>query len=147
MKTLKIIILFLILNNNFISAQVGINTVLPLSTLDINGNLSVKVVTLNGGASGAATQINNGVYISLNPTAGLQEFYLVDPATIPGRMYILRNINDFNSAVLYTAGGKRFFPKDSTTGTAPNGPLVMNSNAPRQTIILISDGSNWTYFY
>lgn len=145
MKVLNFIVfLFLIINS--VSAQVGINTVLPLSTLDINGNLSVKVMTVNGGPSGAATLISNGVYISLNPNAGSQEFYVVEPSLVPGRIYILRNINDTNTALLYTAGGKRFFPKNSTTGTAPNGPLIMNANSPNQTLILISDGLNWTYF-
>ncbi len=90
--------------------------------------------------------IKDGVYISLNPTSGNQEFYVEEPSSVPGRIYILRNTNDFNSALIYTSGGKKFFPKNATTGTAPNGPLILNSNAIRQTIFLISDGLNWTYF-
>ena len=38
-------------------SQVGINTTSPLSTLDINGNLSVKVINLAG--SGTPTTIND----------------------------------------------------------------------------------------
>jgi hypothetical protein len=48
-------------------SQVGINTTTPMSTLDINGNLSLKTVTLNGngtGNGGIAVLIDDGVYIS-----------------------------------------------------------------------------------
>jgi hypothetical protein len=134
MKILKIslpIILFAF-QSNF--CQVGINTLLPLSTLDINGNLSIKVLSLNGAPGGSATLIMDGVYISLNPTSGNQEFYVEEPSVVPERVNILRNTNDFNSALIYTSGGKKFFPKNSTTGTAPNEPLVLNSNAIRQTV-------------
>jgi hypothetical protein len=51
-------------------AQVGINTTNPLSTLDINGTLSLKTVTLNGngtGNGGAAVLVDDGVYVSINP--------------------------------------------------------------------------------
>ncbi len=58
---------------------VGIGTTEPKSTLDINGNLSVKVVDLNGGPSGNATRIDDGVYINLTPTSGNPEFILPDP--------------------------------------------------------------------
>ena len=102
--------------SSFSFSQVGINTTNPLSTLDINGNLSVKVVSLNGGPAFGATLINDGVYINLTPTTGNRQFYLNDPATTPGRVYILRNITDSETAELYTAGGKRFFNKNTKKG-------------------------------
>ena len=40
------------------------------------GNLSLKVVSLNGGPMGAATTINDGTYINLLPTTGNLEFIL-----------------------------------------------------------------------
>ena len=49
-------------------SQVGIGTTTLQSTLDINGNLSLKVVSLNGGPGGAATVIDDGTYINLTPT-------------------------------------------------------------------------------
>lgn len=126
--------------------QVGINTTTPLSTLDINGNLSVKVVSLNGGPAFGATLINDGVYINLTPTPGNLQFYLNDPATTPGRVYILRNITDFETVELYTAGGKRFFNKTTRVGSAVNGPIFLPPNSVGKSIIIVSDGINWTYF-
>lgn len=131
---------------SFMTAQVGIGTIDPKSTLDVNGNLSVKVLTLNGGPSGNQTPINDGVYISVNPTTGNQQFFVVEPSTVPGRIYFIRNISNTVSASIFTSGGKRFFPKNSTTGTEANVPLVLNANATRQSVYLISDGVNWTYF-
>ncbi len=131
-----------------LNAQVGINTVTPLSTLDINGNLSVKTigipVNFNGGPAGSATPIVDGVYISLTPTAGNQEFIIPDAVTFPGRIYILRNISNTIAAQLYSFGGQ-FFAKDSNTATPA--PLIMPANALMKTVILISDGANWTYIF
>lgn len=129
-------------------AQVGINTTTPLSTLDLNGNLSVKAIgipiPLYGGPAFGATPIDDGVYISLTPTAGNTEFYLPNAVSVPGRIYILRNISNSIDATLYTAGGQ-FFAKDSNTATAQ--PLVMPANALVKTVIVISDGLNWTYIF
>ena len=121
-------------------AQVGINTTNPQSTLDINGNLSVKVITLNG--SGSTTLISDGVYISVNPQAADQEFQLPSPITYPGRIYILRNINNTNTAKLTTAAANFFFKGTTTLGTTT---LYMYDNHYR-TLIVISDGSNWTVY-
>ena len=121
-------------------SQVGINTTSPLSTLDINGNLSVKAITLNG--SGSTTLISDGVYISLNPQATDQEFQLPSPITYPGRVYFLRNINNANTAKLSTAAANFFFKGYSTGGV---GTIYMYDNHYR-TLIVFSDGSNWTVF-
>lgn len=142
MNKLKFLMILIALvctaNSGF--AQVGINTTTPLSTLDINGNLSVKVLTLNG--SGSITAISDGVYISLNPLATDQEFQLPSPITYPGRIYYLRNINNTNTAKLTTAAANFFF-KGYTTGGV--GTIYMYDNHYR-TLMIISDGSNWTVF-
>jgi len=140
---------------NYGFAQVGINTTTPLSTLDINGNLNVKEIGLanvnvagsgsfNGGPSGSATQINDGVYISLTPTSGNQEFILPNAVNVPGRIYVLRNISNSVDAKIYTFGGA-LYAKDSSTATSA--PLTMPFNATLKTAILISDGVNWTYIF
>lgn len=133
-----------------IAAQVGINTTAPLSTLDINGNLSVKTigipVPLNGGTPFNATPINDGVYISLTPTVGATEFLLPDPVAVPGRIYILRNISDTVTATLYISAPRKFFSKGSNTGSTDYGPIFMPPNAAGKTMIVVSDGANWTYF-
>lgn len=148
LKHLKVqFLLLLILSGWFAYGQVGINTTTPLSTLDINGNLSVKTVTLAGGNSGSPTLIDDGVYISLDPRNGISDFYsLPNPTTVPGRVYIVRNITDFDTAKLSIDGGGgtiRFFNKHSNIGTFTLD--LLPTNRPK-TIILISDGFNWTYF-
>jgi len=132
------------------TAQVGIGTSSPLSTLDVNGNLSVKHVTLTGAAT--PTLIDDGVYISVSPTANDQDFELPDPRTYPGRVYIIRNVQDTINADITMApavigAGVLFFAGDSSTGFA--GPVNMDSalggSHRTKTLIFISDGSNWTY--
>ncbi|WP_293873622.1 hypothetical protein [Flavobacterium sp.] len=136
-------------------AQVGINTTTPLSTLDINGNLNVKEIgllnvnvassgTFNGGPSGSAAQIIDGVYISITPTAGSDEFILPNAVNVPGRIYVLRNISNSVNAKVYTFGGG-LYAKDNSAVTNP--PLIMPFNASLKTAILISDGVNWTYIF
>lgn len=135
--------------------QVGINTTTPLSTLDINGNLNVKEIgifnalvpgsgTLNGGTFASKTNINDGVYISLTPTPGLTDFQLPNATLVPGRIYILRNISNTQNAFIYSIAGS-FFATNSN-GVTPQ-PLTMASNAVTKTMMFISDGLNWTYFF
>lgn len=142
MKKLKLALILMTafsgLNYGF--AQVGINTTTPLSTLDINGNLSVKTVTLIG--SNSATPINDGVYISVNPQATDQEFQLPSPITYPGRVYMIRNINNTITAKLTTAAANFFF-KGLTSGGVNT--IYMYDNHYR-TLLVVSDGSNWTVF-
>lgn len=123
--------------------QVGINTTTPMSTLDINGNLSVKVVNLTGngsGTSGSAILIDEGVYISINPTATDDKFQLPNPILFPGRMYFIRNINNSTTAQLTTTSGL-LFPKNSTTGSSN----IFMYEGNLRTVTVISDGVNWTY--
>jgi|SRR6218665_158075 len=130
-------------------AQVGINTIDPKSTLDINGNLSLKTIGIptafTGGPSGSATPINDGVYISLTPLAGSPEFLVPNAATVPGRIYIFRNISTTVTAQIYAVGPSMFFAKDSATTTG--GVLNLPATGTLKTVIVISDGQNWTYFF
>ena len=141
MNNLKQILLLMVFGCFFQSgfSQVGINTATPLSMLDINGNLSVKAITLTG--TGSATLISDGVYISVNPQATNQEFQLPSAPSYPGRVYIIRNINNTYTAML-TASVGMLFPKNSTTGSTQ---VYMYENNSRS-VIVVSDGSNWTYF-
>lgn len=132
------------LNCNSQVIGVGINTNDPKSTLDINGNLSLKVLLLNGGPGGSATPINDGVYLSLNPTSGNREFILPNAANVSGRIYILRNISGSETAQIYSFGGN-FYSKDTSGVTAT--PLNMPPNAILKTVIVVSDGANWTYIF
>ena len=123
---MKKIILILVLTFGYnLNAQVGVGTTTPRSTLDVNGNLSVKVVSLNGGPSGNATEIDDGVYINLTPTVGNLEFILPEADEFPGRIYILRNISDTEIAQIYSFDGS-FFSGESQR---------------RNFIVLVSPGS------
>lgn len=96
----------------------------------------------------ASTPIDDGVYINLTPTLGNLEFILPDAAAFPGRIYILRNIDDDYVAQIYSFGGL-FFPGDSRVATAA--PINMDPDNPgsggvrTKTLIFVSDGVNWTY--
>ena len=140
MKTL--ILVMLILTSTVSFSQVGIGTTTPLSTLDINGNLSVKHLELPvpPSASTALQDISDGVYISLNPKVQDQTFRLPSPILVPGRVYILRNINNTLTARLTTTAGL-LFSKGITTGSTE---IFMYENNSR-TIIIMSDGSNWNF--
>lgn len=144
-------------------SQVGINTSTPLSTLDINGNLNIKEIGIvnpnvigsavfNGGTFASKTQIDDGVYISLSPSGANNDFQLPDASTVPGRIYVIRNIASVNWAFLYSAGMSKFFPKNSMDATYPDGIgnpsyLKLPNTGDLKTIIIISDGENWTYFF
>jgi hypothetical protein len=92
MKSFVIIIgMFLTLSLSAQTDGVGINTTDPKSTLDINGNLSVKHIKLTP-ADGSLQPISDGVYISIDPFTSGQQFQLPDATEFPGRIYILRNI-------------------------------------------------------
>lgn len=128
---------------NFGFSQVGINTTTPLSTLDINGNLSLKAVVLNGNGSGnggTSVVINDGVYISLNPQTADDKFELPNPTLFPGRVYIIRNIQNGVTAQLITTTNL-LFPKNSTVGSSQ----IYMYEGNLRTVIVISDGQNWTY--
>lgn len=145
MNNLKQILIMLVFGCFFQSgfSQVGINTTTPLSTLDINGNLSVKVVNLTGtgtGTSGSAVLISDGVYISINPVATDDKFQLPSPVSFPGRTYIIRNISNSITAQLTTTAGM-LFPKNSTVGTSN----IYMYEGNLRTVTVFSDGSNWTY--
>lgn len=145
MMNLKRILLLMVFGCFFQSgfSQVGINTTTPLSTLDVNGNLSVKVVNLSGtgtGTGGSAVLISDGVYISINPAATDDKFQLPNPASFPGRTYIIRNINNSITAQLTTTAGL-LFPKNSTVGSTS----IYMYEGNLRTVTVYSDGSNWTY--
>lgn len=136
-------------------AQVGINTTNPKSTLDINGNLSVKVVSLTGNSIGNQTNagstigIDDGVYISVNPQVQDDTFELPDPSTVSGRIYIIRNVNPTNTitAKIVTATAAQFFSSGSTTNGTSEIYLYESGVDLRKSVIVISDGVNWTYFF
>ena len=133
-------------------SQVGIGTTTPLSTLDINGNVSFKVVDLDGGNFSNKTKINDGFYLNLRPNNGApnngNDFELPDAALVPGRMYIIRNVRNCDDAYIYSEAPSLMFAGNSRTASAQ--PILMGSDCAQtgsvtKTLMIISDGDNWTY--
>jgi len=151
----KIVLIVALLYSVMSFSQVGVGTNDPRSTLDINGNLSLKVVSLNGGPGGSATVIDDGTYINLTPTAGNVEFILPEATLYPGRIYILRNVSDTENAVIYSFGfiagagnGVEFYRGDGRTSiksVTMTPDTAADNNDITKTLIFVSDGSNWTY--
>lgn len=85
----------------------------------------------------------------MTPTQFNNEFILPDAASVPGRVYILRNIANSENAVLYSFGGI-FFEADNRVGVSPYTMSPGDGNNansfPTKTVTLISDGINWTVF-
>ena len=158
-KLLSFSILYILFFSLSLNAQVGINTINPLSMLDINGSLSVKTIgidtpLLGGANSASAPLIDDGIYISITPSGGNNDFKLPYPTVVPGRVYIIRNVSTTNTAYLLINGTPgtdtgRFFAKDSANPTPSTGipVIVMPPNSSFKTLILISDGKNWTYLF
>jgi hypothetical protein len=139
----KITFMFSLFLGLALNAQVGINTDTPLSTLDINGNLSIKHLTLPANGTDTTLQlIDDGVYISVNPQVQDQEFRLPNANSAPGRIYIIRNINNTLTARLTSAGGL-FFKRNSTSDGRAELFMYENNN---RTIIAFSDGVSWNTF-
>lgn len=147
----RLILLSLILVTTITFGQVGIGTAIPLSTLDINGNVSFKVVDLDGSNFANKTPINDGFYLNLRPNNGGanngNDFILPNATLVPGRMYILRNVKNCDDAYIYSAGGLMF---TGNSRTASGSPITMNADCPNtgavtKTLMFISDGTNWTY--
>ncbi|MDG4716626.1 hypothetical protein [Winogradskyella marincola] len=147
-------LLFLLVFSTCIFAQVGVGTTEPKSTLDINGNLSVKVVSLVGNGTGTQTnagstvEIDDGVYISVNPQVQDDTFELPNPSEVPGRVYFIRNVNPTNTitAKIVTDTGQ-LFSSGSTTNGSNEIYLYESGSDFRKSVIVISDGANWTYFF
>lgn len=149
----RLLMFAIVVSSMFSFAQVGIGTTTPLSTLDLNGNLSVKHVLLPVNPTDFTAQvIDDGVYISISPVVNNQDFQLPSAIDYPGRVYIIRNVQATISADIVLspadlAAGVLFFAGDSSTGYA--GPVDMDSAVGggnrTKTLIFISDGSNWTY--
>ena len=143
-----VLIIGLVLSFNSAFSQVGVGTTEPKSTLDVNGSLSVKVVSLDGGPVNLKTIIDDGVYFNLTPTGPADSYFeLPDPTGLPGRIYILRNITDSVTANISIEGsGQEFYAGDSTAGTT----VVQMTTATgggneTKTLMFVSDGANWTY--
>lgn len=138
----KVMFFWMFLSIQFGFSQIGINTVSPKSTLDINGNISLKTVTLVG--SNNPTPIDDGTYISVSPQMQDHVFMLPSATMFPGRYYVLRNVSPEFTAAIGAENGL-FFYKNSAAESNPSTHMIYLYEGNR-TVFVISDGTNWTVF-
>jgi len=121
---------------------VGIGTTTPNSTLDINGNVAFKVVTLDDGVT---TTIDDGYYINIQPISDGFTFFLPKPDLVPGRTYILRNIapSGSNQAVIDVIDAGNVFYASNSQGSSAT--INLTASGENKTIYIYSDGTSWNY--
>lgn len=106
----------------FMNGSVGIGTVTPISTLDLNGSMSVPVRTMNGNTTLSSTD-----YFIIIGTTGIATFPTA--SSCPGRIYIIKS------------------PACCASTTSPNylnlSGTSVNNLSINTTYRFISDGTNW----
>jgi hypothetical protein len=125
--------------------KVGIATAAPSSTLQVDGTVAVGVTMgLAGGPIATPVSLaNQKSYIGCSPADNTNNFYqLPDPATVPGRIYYIRNNSGIFFANIVTAAGN-IFP-GSSNNVAGGNTYTLNPTSAVKTVICISDGTNWT---
>ena len=110
----------------------------------LNGALTLGVTpNIAGGTSVSPfSLLNYKTYVNLFPADANNTAYfqLPNAATYPGRTYVLRN-NSSSFQVILTSAGGLLFTGSSSTGTTS---YTMPTNAAGKTLLVISDGLNWT---
>jgi hypothetical protein len=127
------------------SGAVGIGAATPSSTLQVGGTIAVGVTMgLTGGPSATPVSLaNQKSYIGCSPADNTNNFYqLPDAASVPGRIYYIRNNSSSFFANIVSAGGI-IFPGASDIGAGGN-TYTLNPTTTVKTVICISDGTNWT---
>ena len=118
-------------SNSYMAIQpdgdVGIGTINPASTLDLNGSLGLKVTVIAGNTALDKTHnvvlCNNGANISVTLPA---------PATNLGRTYYIKKVsNNLASVTISPAGG------------LIDGAAALTLYVWKDAVRIISDGANW----
>jgi hypothetical protein len=132
----------MVVNGN---GTVGIGTVAPASTLQVNGTIAIGVTMgLAGGPIATPVPlVNEKSYIGCSPADNTNNFYqLPNPASCTGRIYYIRNNSSSFFVNIVTAAGN-IFPGSSNT-VAPGNTYTLQTSSSVKTVICISDGTNWT---
>jgi hypothetical protein len=111
------------------SAQVGIGTVNPLSTFEVNGSFGLTVTTITTDltldASHHVVICNNG--------AAEKTMTLPTAVGIKGRIYIIKRDDTSTTNVII----------ETTSAQTIDGDLTLTLTNAKEGAILISDGVNW----
>lgn len=126
-------ILFFFLNSYFLSAQVGINTITPNSTLEINGSLSQKVETIT--ATTTLGPDNNTIVCNNGATAITINLPSVSSPDCAGRIYTIKKGSMMSSTANVTIDGNASETIDSAT------TFLLSDDQGAVTIA--NDGTEW----
>ncbi|MEK7224331.1 MAG: hypothetical protein AAB221_01450 [Bacteroidota bacterium] len=111
-------------------------------SIKLDGIVAISVTTgLAGGTSGSPVSLlNQKSFISVSPADNTNNYYqLPNPATYPGRMYIIRNNSGSFNVNITTAAGSMYAGNSNTSVS----PFTLSPASSPKTVMIISDGTNW----
>lgn len=125
-----------------VGANVGVNTIAPNSSLQVNGTFASKSGSTASTATtaGSGVAIDNSYFVLLNAVVANAFFKLPAANTCAGRMYMLFNASG-NAAIIESAGGT-FFGGNGTSGTTT---FFMPAVSVGRFVHVVSDGNNWLW--
>lgn len=111
------------------SAQIGVGTTSPNSTLDVRGALSLNFRTFSGTSTSISSTDNTVVFMGTAASTAT----LPDATTCIGRMYRIKNASS-NTSLLTIA---------TTSAQTIDGASSWSLDEQNETITVVSDGTNW----
>lgn len=126
----RIILLALLLGSISASAQVGIGTTSPNSTLDVRGSVSLRVRTVT-----ADTQLDENDHAIVFTGTTATTITLPNAAVCNGRSYRIKNAS--------TAGVTPALTIATGNGELVDGVPSIVLNQSQESALLFSDGTNW----
>lgn len=128
MKTFLVIIPVLLAFT--VTAQVGIGTTTPTSTLDVRGSLSLNYRTFSSSSTAASTD-NTLIYTGSSAAT----LTLPDASGCAGRMYSIKNNSTASPVPVLTIA--------TSSSQTIDGNSTWLLNDPKELITVVSDGANW----
>jgi hypothetical protein len=124
------------------NGSVGIGTTNPTSDLTVNGTIAGKVASVTSNGTNGFVPIGTALYTSLNTIGAIDTYLLPAASSCPGRMLFLRG--NGATARVHSQGGQFY----ASNGDTPGDFLILApSGASQKMAQLISDGSNWIFWY
>lgn len=121
------LICFITFTSLFLRAQVGIGTIEPKSTLDVQGSLGYKVTTLT-----TATTLDNDHNVVLC-NSGPYTVTLPEAALNAGKVYYIKNIDSNGNDIII----------DGYQNETLDGAATLLLDTYKHTVRIICDGLNW----